>query len=174
MREGPGEDRRAARSRRAIIGAFVALILERRYDSFGVGDIVARADVGRSTFYAHFRGKEDVLHRSMEWLLALIADAAVPQPDDAGLRAAVSHFWDNRRLARTIMAPPVATSVRRSLAELIEQRLARGDEAEPDLIRARAVQIAAAQLAVLESWAKGDIAVTQEQVVAQLKAAARV
>jgi AcrR family transcriptional regulator len=166
------EDRRAARTRRAIVGAFVALILERRYDSFGIVDIVARADVGRSTFYEHFRNKEELLHHSMEWLLALIADAAVPAADEAGLRVAVSHFWDNRRLARILMEPMIAATMRRSLAGLIEQRLAAAASAS-DLIRARSIQIAAAQLALLESWAKGEVSVTQEQVVAQLRAAAR-
>src|SRR3982751_2006124 len=81
--EMTGEDRRTARTRRAIVGAVGGLLLERRYDSFGVGDIVTLADVGRSTFYEHFRSKEDVLHSSMEWLLALIADAARPGAGDA-------------------------------------------------------------------------------------------
>jgi AcrR family transcriptional regulator len=168
------EDRRAARSRRAILGAFVELVLERRYETIRVGDIVAKADVGRSTFYEHYRSKDDLLHNSMEWLLALIADAAVPGGDEARLRFAVAHFWDNRRLARVVMAHPLGTAVRRALAGLIETRLAASGAGDPDMVPARAVQIAAGQLALLESWTKGEVAASQDQIVAQLQAAARV
>jgi AcrR family transcriptional regulator len=70
-------DRRTARSRRAITSAFVALVLERRYDAIRVGDIVEKADVGRSTFYEHFRSKDDLLRQSMEGLLARIAGSHV-------------------------------------------------------------------------------------------------
>lgn len=64
-----GADRRTRRTRRLIGDALVALLLERRYDRITVGEIADRADVGRSTFYAHYRDKEDVLIREFEGVL---------------------------------------------------------------------------------------------------------
>lgn len=64
-------DRRSRRSRRLIADAFIALMLERPYDRITVQDIIDRADVGRSTFYAHYRDKEDVLVSESERVLAL-------------------------------------------------------------------------------------------------------
>ena len=53
------QDRRIQRTRSALLQAFVSLLLEpRRYDQIKVGDIVERANVGRSTFYEHFRNKD--------------------------------------------------------------------------------------------------------------------
>ena len=63
------EDRRVRRTRKLLGDALVALILEKRYDSITVQDIVDRADVGRSTFYAHYYDKEDLLLSEFKWLL---------------------------------------------------------------------------------------------------------
>lgn len=55
------EDRRSRRTKQLLTHALIELILEKRYDSITVQDILDRADVGRSTFYAHFTDKEDLL-----------------------------------------------------------------------------------------------------------------
>jgi AcrR family transcriptional regulator len=54
-------DRRVDRTITALRTALIGLIQEKHYDSITVQDIIDRANVGRSTFYTHFRDKEDVL-----------------------------------------------------------------------------------------------------------------
>jgi len=54
-------DRRVRKTREALYSAFVALIAERGYDGFSIQDLIEAADVGRTTFYAHFKAKEDLL-----------------------------------------------------------------------------------------------------------------
>jgi AcrR family transcriptional regulator len=59
------EDRRSTRSKRIIRQAYIALIEERGLDGFSVGDLTECADLNRGTFYAHYKGMDD-LHRSFE------------------------------------------------------------------------------------------------------------
>src|SRR4051812_34515750 len=94
------DDPRSVRTREAVIGAFSELVLARRYDEIRVEDIVADAGVGRSTFYDHYRDKDDVLVHSMSGLLEVLASAAEPLPDLARLERVLQHFWQNRDLVR--------------------------------------------------------------------------
>jgi AcrR family transcriptional regulator len=54
-------DRRSQRTRQLLSAALIELMLEKRYDDISVQDIIERANVGRSTFYAHYLDKEDLL-----------------------------------------------------------------------------------------------------------------
>jgi len=62
------EDRRVQRTRLTIRSAMVSLIRERGFEALTVQDIIDRADVGRSTFYSHFKSKEDLLTGSVEMM----------------------------------------------------------------------------------------------------------
>ncbi|MEV7778851.1 TetR/AcrR family transcriptional regulator [Kitasatospora sp. NPDC088351] len=55
------EDRRVRRTRSALGAALVELVLEKGFHTVTVDQLVERADVGRATFYAHYRDKEDLL-----------------------------------------------------------------------------------------------------------------
>ena len=54
-------DRRQMKTQRAILTAFRNLLSKKRYDRITVQEIIDEADVGRSTFYAHFETKELLL-----------------------------------------------------------------------------------------------------------------
>ena len=63
-------DRRIRRTRQLLREALVELILEKGYDAVTVQDVLDRANVGRSTFYAHYRDKEELLLSGFEALQA--------------------------------------------------------------------------------------------------------
>ena len=59
-------DRRVQRTRRLLQDAIVALIQEKGYEAVTVQDIIDRANLGRSTFYSHFRDKQELLLSGFE------------------------------------------------------------------------------------------------------------
>lgn len=59
-------DRRINRTRRLLREALTALILEKGYDAVTIEDITRRADLGRTTFYLHYRDKEHLFLESIE------------------------------------------------------------------------------------------------------------
>ena len=61
LSENAPADRRTQRTRQALSHALIALIQDKRYDAITVQDICDRANVGRSTFYAHYQAKDDLL-----------------------------------------------------------------------------------------------------------------
>lgn len=142
-------DRRQHRTREAIRNAFITLATTRRYEDFSVGDLVAQANIGRSTFYEHYRSKDDVLRALMDGMLTELADAAgglVPSEKLSGLLA---HFWGNRRLGKIVFGVALGPAVRRRLADLIEQRTDAG--------KAQATFLAAGQVGLLQAWLQGEV-----------------
>lgn len=59
------EDPRAHRSRAMLREALLGLMRERGFDSISVQDITERAQLNRSTFYLHYRDKDELLTHVM-------------------------------------------------------------------------------------------------------------
>lgn len=55
------QDRRSRRTRQLLGNALIELMFEKRFEDITVQDILDRADIGRSTFYAHYTDKENLL-----------------------------------------------------------------------------------------------------------------
>ena len=152
-------DRRVARTRAALRAAFNSLFFERGYDGFGVGDIADKANVGRSTFYEHYAGKEAILAETVAPLLAPLAEAGVDATVDPKLAWVVQHFWENRRRAQAMIAGGAWAAMTRLLATMIETRLnriTRPRRNRPDLPAPLAASLLArAQMGLIEEWVRG-------------------
>jgi AcrR family transcriptional regulator len=64
-------DKRFRRTQSWIVQAFNELVFKRAYSSLRTDS--KRAGVGRSTFYEHFRDKDEVLVHSTSWIPAALA-----------------------------------------------------------------------------------------------------
>ena len=75
-------DRRVQRTRTALYDALVRLILRMPYAQISVEHVLVEADVGRSTFYAHFRSKDELLERSLDRLKQLLVTTIAEKQGD--------------------------------------------------------------------------------------------
>jgi AcrR family transcriptional regulator len=77
----PPRDARVRRSRERLGDALVELIHEKAFDAITVQDVLDRAGVSRSTFYAHYRDKEDLFLSDVDEFFGLMSMALVPAGD---------------------------------------------------------------------------------------------
>lgn len=59
--DSPKVDRRIQRTRLALRSALLELIKEKGFEAVSVEEITERANLGRATFYLHYKDKEDLL-----------------------------------------------------------------------------------------------------------------
>ena len=81
VRKRRATDRRVRKTDTRLHDALMSLIHDKNYDTIAVSDILDRADVGRSTFYAHFRDKDDLLASGIYEALQSIRSTAAAASD---------------------------------------------------------------------------------------------
>ena len=162
-------------ARERLAEAAFALFDERGYEQTTVDDITERAGLGRTTFFRHYRSKEDVIFPDHDRLLEQIADrlrtsshgTALVAVSDA-IRLVLLHYIDEgdlarRRYALTSRVPALRDREIASVARY--QRLFRefiaawmADTAEPAPLRAElmAAAVVAAHNHVLRRWLRGE------------------
>ena len=121
----PHIDRRVRRSRDAIRKAFVALVLERGYETVSVEDVIQAADVARATFYAHFTDKHDVLVAIVQDLATELTERIKPlAPTGPVVRGAMvrelyHHVDERRELYRVVLSDATSGRARSAYMKII-------------------------------------------------------
>jgi AcrR family transcriptional regulator len=182
-------DRRVIRTRRLLRDALFALILEEGIDAVTIEEITDRADLGRTTFYLHYRDKEDLLLQSIgelvddligrmsqlpldQWMLQIDPTNEAPSP---AIVLPFQHVAEHAHLYRIILRGEGTYSVSRRLREIIVQaseaiiQVLLGKEKMATLNPQVPLEVflnylAGAWIGLITWWLENEMPYTQEQM----------
>ena len=162
-------------ARERLADAAFALFDERGYEQTTIDDITERAGLGRTTFFRHYRSKDDVIFPDQDRLLDQIGErlrtsshgTALAAVSDA-VRLVLLHYLEEGELARrryALTSSVPALHDREIVSVARYQRLFRefiaswmAGNSEPDPLRAElmAAAVVAAHNHVLRRWLRGE------------------
>lgn len=173
-------DRRQKKTREAIFRAFTGLLAKKNYHQITVQDILDTADVGRTTFYAHFETKEYLLRDLCAELFGHVTDTAMGVqtancpyhcglPTDSVFLHLIRHLERNDRGILDLLSSEndglFLDYFRGEVCRLVEAVY--GDRLTANLPRDYLVQhIAAAFVQTVRWWLAGECTRTPEEVTA--------
>lgn len=169
-------DRRIQRTRQLLHTALVDLIKEKGFDAITIQDITERANLGRTTFYLHYPGKEELLldhHATMAEMLGLKrltrAELLADEPPQ-GLVTFLTLVAENRRfyeaLTNARTADLLMRGVREQMMAYLENNLTTafaGIVPTMPMVLLKPYLINA-QLAFVEWWISSDAPYTPQQL----------
>ena len=173
-------DRRIQRTRQLLEDALLALIVEKGYAEITVQDILDRANLGRSTFYAHYRDKDDLLIGEFEHFKKMFAEFDAHAPTDKRrARSAESspslaffrHAGEQHRLYKAMVGKRGGETVRKLLYEyitgLMKSHLEQQFPDDKDMTVPREVAVhyfISSFLALLTWWLDNDLPYTADRM----------
>ena len=168
-------DRRVRKTRDALGDALITLIQEKPFDSITIQQVLDRAGVGRSTFYAHYSGKEDLFLTDVEEFFEMMAMALSGQGDKSNRVAPVQEFFAHVAEGAKFISALKDSQKLHDVFELGRGHFARGIEARlaafPATLSlnssaraARAHGLAGAFFSMLDWWLSHQSAATPQQM----------
>ena len=160
-------DRRVQRTRELLQKTLIELFSERGYDAITIQDIVDRANVGRTTFYLHYKSKDELFISCHQTIVSefhfgplhpLSREELLSPKAPAGMISIYQHFEDGRTRLYPIFqgenSLPILRRMRELNAQEIEANLrtafAGADSTIP--LHMLANYLAGAHIALLQWW----------------------
>jgi AcrR family transcriptional regulator len=156
-------DERIRRTRARLGSALVALIHEKPFNDVTVQEVLDRASVGRSTFYLHFRNKNDLLLSQLEIFLETMSATLTNREEESHRVLPVAEMFSHigaqnkiyRALADAGRLHDFFDLAQGYFSRAIEQRLRESRRCShllPQELSARSCALAASLLALLKWW----------------------
>jgi AcrR family transcriptional regulator len=178
-------DRRVARTVAMLHEGLMSLIVKKRYEAITIKDICDSANVGRSTFYAHYTSKDDLRRSGLEIMRKQLvgrqrdALATAGEIRDRSLRFSLpmfEHARDHIRLYRALVGGrggAIALGrIRQILSDLVRDELAATcDKNSADVMPREFVveYVVGAYMAVLIWWLDGGAKLPPERIDAMFQ-----
>jgi len=163
-------DRRSQRTRHLLGEALVALIREKDYSTITVSDIINRANVGRSTFYAHYRDKDDLFVGELDRVIELLSHR-IPNQEESPFFPSLglfSHVGEEYELYKSLLwgsgIDLLIKHLQKSLSNRIEQGLQKSARGFDIPLPILASFIAGSFLTLLKWWLENKMIYSPEEM----------
>lgn len=119
-------DLRIRRTRERLGAALIALLEDKPMDEVTIREVLDRAGVGRSTFYLHYRNKDDLFLSQLEDGLEIWSNILSTKREKSRRVAAVTEFFGHVASARKLYRSLVAAGRIQSFFDMAHGYFARG------------------------------------------------
>lgn len=126
-----GHTKRREATRERLMAAAKSVMAETRVEAVTIDDIIRKAEVGKGSFYNHFKTKEDLFYATLDEIIARITSeiAAVIQhlndPADVlavGIRMHIKHATADPEIGRFIVNAPASVDMFKRYADPVVHR----------------------------------------------------
>jgi AcrR family transcriptional regulator len=121
-------DRRILKTRDRLGDALIALIQEKPFDSIRIQEVLDRAGISRSTFYTHYRDKDDLFLSDAEDFLEMFTSYLSRRKEASDRVAPVAEFFSHVGESRSLVDALVVSGRIHPFMELARGYFARGIE----------------------------------------------
>ena len=160
-------DRRIQKSKKYLSDAFRALILEKGYEAVTVQEIIDRANVGRSTFYAHFESKEQLL-------FSLLGTMNEKSKDGIDFEMLFNHCADNFQIAKAMLGKKGGDLIIGRIRDVMSLKIAKDLKRDSSKSKSEQLKIyftsealSAALVSYLTNWLDEDMPYSSEEMSAK-------
>ena len=160
-------DRRIQKSKKYLSDAFIALILEKGYEAVTVQEIIDRANVGRSTFYAHFESKEQLL-------FSLLGTMNEKSKDGIDFEMLFNHCADNFQIAKAMLGEKGGDLIIGHIRDVMSLKIAKDLKRDSSKSKSEQLKIyftsealSAALVSYLTNWLDEDMPYSSEEMSAK-------
>ncbi|HEX2460424.1 MAG TPA: TetR/AcrR family transcriptional regulator [Vicinamibacterales bacterium] len=174
------QDRRVRKTKTSLHDALIGLAREKPYPAIAVKEILDRANVGRSTFYTHFRHKDDLLESGIRDILqSIYGDSRLGNPVERVVAFSLpllTHIDEHRRIGGATMRRDGRLAMHAHLQHVLTNLLAdelckvrrhTASQLATDLL---AKHVAGTFVLVLNWWVDNDGRLTPVEVDARFRA----
>ena len=164
------QDRRSQRTRHLLGEALVALIREKDYNTITVSDIIERANVGRSTFYAHYRDKDALFVGELDRVIEILSHR-IPNQEESPFFPSLGlfrHIGEEYELYKALLwgsgIDLLIKHLQKSLSNRIEQGLQKSGREFEVPLPILASFIAGSFLTLLKWWLENKMIYSPEEM----------
>lgn len=174
-------DKRIAKTDAAIYQAFGACLKEKEFSKIAIEDILQKAGVSRSTFYAHFKTKDDVLDSLLRNIFHHVFSHSLHEEESHDFSHesvleykhlfthTLYHLKDEKALVQTILNSACRArfldEIRKEMTPLIRRVIHEGVIPSKDI--PEALQVSATMesfVTLIAFWFQNDCAQTPEEL----------